>query len=680
MSSLVDLHIRPFFTLLKKEVRALIPLGLLGFMLFSGDLISRPLTERIDENTYNHVAHVVGSEGGFLAFMFGLLAFFIAYAAFPREHDERTIEFLYAIPVRRSAIFFAKVIAGLIVLWTVAAMGQCTNYVLQVLNPNSIDGHQMTWDLALRVVFLHGMVATVLYAHGLFASAFRMFGVLPYALLFFLILTVTELMPSMAWLSPSSIVLGEYEGATLVIPWGYIAFHVVVSLMAALCAYVAWMGPLDRMRELFATRSTLATIVLAASAVGVVGLGMVLFIFWIAMTYGQRGQAPPEDPRAERPVEEVSFGTAEARTDHYAFVYPSSMEDRALRLISRADRILEAASRVVGASRVPSITVDMAEQSGHHEGIASGTRVRMGTQGQADWRLVHVLAHESAHVLQSEVSNRYLMEHGLTTRFFIEGGAEWVAFETVSEGRLAGTVTAEEQQQDAELRRFSRVVAATSFERHRIRLEDTLDDTTFRARWDTTLAYPYGETFAEAVARACGDDAVGRAFATFGREGAPQDATGESLYRDAFTSIGCDYEAVAAAHELLIAETLRAERALIDTIPRMQGGVVGVENGDVIIEATLDRAPLMVASPRGERATQYNLRVRNDASASDAEVRGFRGAIVPPAPGEESAPTRVRFYVPRISLTGARFDFLFSMDVDERAFPFSEAWQSAPVP
>ena len=379
-------------------------------------------------------------------------------------------------------------------------------------------------------------------------------------------------------------------------------------------------------------------------------------------------------------MEEVSFATSEARTDHYAFVYPSSMEDRALHLISRADRILEAASRVVGASRVPSITVDMAEQSGHHEGIASGTRIRMGTQGQADWRLVHVLAHESAHVVQSEVSNRYLMEHGLTTRFFIEGGAEWVAFETVSEGRLAGTVTAEEQQQDAELRRFSRVVAATSFERHRIRLEDTLDDTTFRARWDTTLAYPYGETFAEAVARACGDDAVGRAFDTFGREGAPQDATGESLYRDAFTSIGCDYESVAAAHELLIAETLRTERALIDTIPRMQGGVTGVENGDVVIEATLDRAPLTVASPRGERATQYNLRVRNDASAPDTEVRGFRGAIVPPTLGEESAPTRVRFYVPRASLTGARFDFLFSMDVDERAFPFSEAWQSAPVP
>lgn len=672
--------IRPFFTLLKKEVRALLPLGLLGFALISGDLISRPLTERIDENTYNHVAGIAEGEGGTLAFIFWLLAFFIAYAAFPREHDERTIEFLYAIPVRRSAIFFAKALAGVLVLWAVAVMGQCTNYVLQALNPNSIHGHQMTWELALRVVFLHGTVATVLYAHGLLASAFRMFGVLPYVLLFFIIANVTELVPSIVWLSPGSIVSTEYEGAMLVIPWGYIAIHVVVSSLAGMAAYVAWMGPLDRMRELFATRSTLATIVLAVGAMAVCGIGMVLFIIWVAMTYGQPGHAPPEDPRAERPVEEVSFATAEARTDHYAFVYPSSMQDRALRLISRADRIVETASSVMGASRIPSLTVDMAESSGHHEGIASGTRIRMGTQGQSDWRLVHVLAHESAHVLQSEVSNRYLMEHGQTTRFFIEGGAEWIAFETVSEGRLAGTVTVEEQSEDAELRRFSRIVAAASFERHRIRLEDTLDDASFRARWDTTLAYPYGETFAEAVARACGDAAVGRAFATFGRAGAPQDITGESLYRDAFASIGCDFEAVAAAHELLMAETLSRERALIDTIPRMQGGVVGVENGDVVIVATLDRASRTVPSPRGERATQYNLRVRNDAGAPDTEVRSFRGVIVPPAPGEESAPTRVRFYVPRASLTGARFDFLFSLDVDERAFPFSETWQSAPVP
>lgn len=680
MSSFIATHIRPFTTLLKKEVRALLPLGLLGFVVISGDLISRPLTERIDENTYDHVASISEGEGGTLAFIFWLLSFFIAYAAFPREHDERTIEFLYAIPVRRSAIFVAKVMAGLLVLWGVAAMGQCTNYVLQVLNPNSINGHQMTWALALRVVFLHGMVATVLYAHGLFASAFRIFGVLPYVLLFSIIATVTELVPSMAWLSPGSIVAAEYEGAVMVIPWGYIAIHMVVSSLAGIAAYVAWMGPLDRMRELFATRSTFATVLLGVGALCVSGIGMVLFVVWAVITFSQPGHVPPEDPREARPVAEVSFETAEATTDHYAFVYPSSMEDRALRLISRADRILEAATRIVGASRAPSITVDMAEQSGHHEGIASGTRIRMGTAGQADWRLVHVLAHESAHVLQSEVSNRYLMEHGLTTRFFIEGGAEWVAFETVSEGRLAGTVTAEEQQQDVELRRFSRIVAATSFERHRIRLEDTLDDTTFRARWDTTLAYPYGETFAEAVARACGDDAVGRAFATFGREGAPQDATGESLYRDAFASIGCDYEAVAAAHELVIAETLRSERAFIDTIPRMQGGVVGVENGDVILVATLDRPSLTVTSPRGERATQYNVRVRNDPAAPDTEVRGFRGAIVPPAAGEERGPVRVRFYVPRISLTGARFDFLFSMDVDERAFPFSEAWQSAPVP
>ncbi len=37
-------------------------------------------------------------------------------------------------------------------------------------------------------------------------------------------------------------------------------------------------------------------------------------------------------------------------------------------------------------------------------------------------------------------------------------------------------------------------------------------------------------------------------------------------------------------------------------------------------------------------------------------------------------------HVPRLAITGARFDFLFSQDVGPRAFPNSEEWQSAPAP
>jgi hypothetical protein len=659
--------VRAFVTLFAKELKALLPLAILGFALISGDLISRPVTERIDENTYDHVAGVAPGEGGFLAFVFWLLSFFVAYAAFPREHDERTVELLYALPVRRRSIFVAKVLAGLVTLWGVAAMGQCTNYVLQALNPNSVEGHQMHLPLVLGVIFLHATVASVLYFHGLFASVFRMFGVLPYTFLFFVLLLAEELVPSLAWLNPKVIVDFEYEGSALLLPWSAIATHAAVAAVMGALAYVGWMGPVDRLREIFATRSTWTTVLLGVGSATVLIGGFVMFVVWVAVTYSAPGRPPPQDPTAERPVEELDFGTSEARTRHYAFVYPSGSEERVLRLVRRGDRVLETAAGVIGASELPFIAVDLAEESGHHEGIAAGTRIRMGARGQDDWRLVHVLAHESAHVLQSQVSRRYLMDHGATTRFFIEGGAEWVAFETVAEGRLGDAVSPEEQREDAELRRWSRIVAAAAWERHRIRFEDTLDDGSFRARFDTTLAYPYGETIAEAVARACGDAAVGATFRTFGREGAPQDAVGEALFRDALASVGCDLEGVLSAHDALMTETATAERAVLDAIPRMRGGVVGLEGAEVLIEATLDRAPLPTE--------RYLVRVRNDAGAADTEVRGFHGEVV-----EGSSPRRVRYFVPRVALTGARFDFLFSMDVDPRAFPYSEEWQGAPVP
>jgi hypothetical protein len=87
-------------------------------------------------------------------------------------------------------------------------------------------------------------------------------------------------------------------------------------------------------------------------------------------------------------------------------------------------------------------------------------------------------------------------------------------------------------------------------------------------------------------------------------------------------------------------------------------------------EATLDRARLA--------HEEYVVRIRNDAGAPDTEVRAFHGQLVP-GTGIDGSPRRIRFLVPRLAITGARFDFLLSLDVDPRAFP-SEEWQSASPP
>jgi hypothetical protein len=132
-------------------------------------------------------------------------------------------------------------------------------------------------------------------------------------------------------------------------------------------------------------------------------------------------------------------------------------------------------------------------------------------------------------------------------------------------------------------------------------------------------------------------------------------------------TIGCDYEHAGERWEELMQELATSRRADIDAIPRMSGGAIGWDQGAMVVEATLDRAPLA--------HEHYAIRVRADAATPDTEVRAAEGTIV-----EGSVPRRVRFTLPGFRARGLRFEILFSVVVDERAFPVSEAWQSAAVP
>lgn len=648
--------------LYRKELRSLLPMFALSAFLVSGDLIGRPLTERLDEDAFSDVAGIAAGEGTFLAFILSILSFMMAYASLPREHDEGTIELLYALPITRRGIYLAKSLAGLTMLWLTCALGQITNALIVAWNPSSFEGSQLDLRLASTAALLHGLVATVMYGHGLLASFFRRFGLLPYAMLAYVLVVLTEVAPELAWLDPLRIARCEYVGARLEVPWVDAAFHLGLGGLAAMLGYVLWMGSMDGLRGLFARRSTLFTVGFGCATAFLAFVGFFVMGFWAVSEYGS---TPPEDPRVAREAEGVTFQTSEARTAHYVFVYPDNLHESAMQLVTRSDRVLEALTHEVGETRVPAVTVDLAEVSQHHEGITAGARIRMGLTDQDGWRLVHVLAHESAHVLQGTVSGLRLMENGDTTRFFVEGGAEWLAFEACT--GTSSVMTEDELAQERELRAASRLVAVTSWERQQVRFDDLVDNTRFVERWDTALAYPLGETLGEALARACGPRAYGDVVRAFTRDDLPQDAQHDVLFRHVLGTIGCDYEHVGAAWDALMSETAAAERARIDAIPRLSGGVIGYDERDLVVEATLDRAPLA--------HEHYLLRIRADAATPDTEVRAVQGQIV-----QGSAPRRVRFRVPSSAIRGLRFEMILSVVVDERAFPASEAWQGAAVP
>ena len=96
-------------TLYRKELRGLLPLLVLIALLFGSDFLFRPVAERLDVVSWvDQSGHLSPGEGKIYALLLMAMALIAAYSVFPREHDEMTIELLYALPITRRSIFFFR--------------------------------------------------------------------------------------------------------------------------------------------------------------------------------------------------------------------------------------------------------------------------------------------------------------------------------------------------------------------------------------------------------------------------------------------------------------------------------------------------------------------------------------------------------------------------------------------
>ncbi len=630
--------------LVRKELRALAPIALLGALLMSGDLLYRPLLERLDEVTWTHICDYVepGGGGGFVGYVLLILAASVAFAAYPREHDERTIELLASLPIRRSTIFAAKVLAGLVTLWAMNASLFVTDGLQSTLSPASLSGDQWRLDLALRFFAMQAAVCSIGYAHGLLASVLRLFGIIPYVLILVLAAIVAEGFPAAAWIDPTELLVARYDGTSLVIPWLPLAIHGVVALLALGLAYLAWSGPaerigraLERLRESIAGKIAFGCV--SVPAIGTLGLVALALLI---------GGVPDDPDTAE---DDGSFETTQRTTERFVFTYPTSLQARAVPLMDAADGMHEALRLRLGAERGPVLVADLSDTSSEHLGISTWTHVRVGLAAERDpVRLRRTFAHETAHAFQHVLSDG---RRSAAARFFAEGSAEHLAFLVVPGNE--------------ELRR-ARVIAAATWVRHRMQLEDLADDERLRARFDPMLVYPIGELWTAALVETHGERAIGDVLRAMGREGAPQDLGARAYWEALLRAAGCDLEATLATFEQRVAALAREEHASIEALPRIGGGVVGAEGSSLRVVATLDRD----APPD---ATIW-LRIRARPDSPDPATLAVRGTRDP------DDPRRVTFSVHRALIPSARFQLLFSVRPDEQGWPFSETWQWASAP
>ncbi|MCB9596221.1 MAG: ABC transporter permease [Sandaracinaceae bacterium] len=633
-----------------KELRSLWPFLVLTSLLMSGDLIHRPFMERLDEQTWEGIAsYLRAGEDGTFGWVFAILAVCIAYAAFPREHDEGTIRFLHSLPVRRPLIFVAKVAAGLTIVWTGVGLLLLTDTAQSVWNTSSFEGGHWRADIALTHVAMQVAFGFIAYAHGLLGSVLRRFGILPYALVLVVASILKDVFPPAAWIDPTELLVARYEGSHLVIAWGPWIAHGFVALVALATAYAAWMGPADRIGAgLGRAGATLAGKLAFGCGTALAGVG-VLALSALVSSIGPSDE--PIEPTDE-PVEVASIDTRQARTARYEVTYPANLEARASALIEHIDAIHAGVQRELGADVGPVLVADLTETSSEHLGIASWTHLRVGLVGERDVvRLHHTFAHETVHAFQHRLSDLRQGDAERATHFFAEGSAEHVAFRVAPNGPA---------------HRQARAVAAATWARHRMSSDDLIDERALRRRFDTSLVYSLGDRWSAALASTCGDAAIGDALRAMAREGAPRDLAPRAFWEDTLRAIGCDLESVDAAFDALMDADAEELTDVIDGLPRLGGGVAGRDGATVRVVALLDRDV--------DPSMTFFVRLRSDPDSEDTETITVRGQRDP------DAPRRVVHRVSRALIPSSRFQLQLCALDDPRGWPFCETWQWASVP
>lgn len=626
--------------LLRHELRKLAPLFIVLIFMQWGDILFEPFYERLDEHAW------IGSSDGGMgdALLLLTLSLVLAHALFVREHDEGTIDFLYSLPLSRRQIFFTKVLAALVALFVAEIAGQLSAWVVQLPNHQSFSGHQFRIGLAISRSLLSFSLSVIALCYGVLGSFFRRFALLLYALAGVLVTVCERVFPGANRFDPTRIVNFEYEGSRLVVPWQALTLHLGAAAVALVLGYLLWTDAVERARPLLRR--------LTSGWIGVVGtLVAVGLLVWLFL--------PSRTAKLDAPAEYEDFSTLKAETAHFSIVYPYNLRERALAVIRIADQAYVDVQGALDARAGAPIALDLTFTGDEYAGLAAWHKIRLdlarGVADDADGtQLTRALYHEVTHAFEFQESDRRIQDHDGETHFFTEGLAEVISRQLVpaSRGGLA-----------------AHRLAAAAMARQRVRFEELIDESAFSVRHYEPLVYPLGETWAEALIRACGPKAPGQLLRAMGRKDAPQEESALAFWQDSVRAAGCDLERVNATWHASIGELQRRERAFLDTLPRLSGGVARREGRDLVLRALPDRA-----SPPGMR---YLARVRNSASTPESETReveahGTRGAVAKGA--------AVELRVPAAWISGNAFEVQLGLAFDPDGMPYFEDWRPAHVP
>lgn len=631
-------------TLFKTEFRQLWPLAGLWLMLellHTGLLV---FTTRLDESEYSVLCNTFCEPGvnSNAVFIIVAIIVWVGWSLFPRDSDDGTLAHLQSLAVTRPQIFASKVVAGFALLASFYLFSSAVTYLFVWLNPQSIHGKYyaaMEWQHLLR----HLAFSAIVLCHAVFLSSFRLVGLVLYAGYFVVVGWLESQMGNVGAWNLLNLLKVDFYGSELITDWSMYLFHGIVALVALWLGYLRWMR-----REASQAFGSIAlnSPWLTVPFMAFLFIGLIGFVLQHSdKSVAQRNQ---------------NFGTLE--TQHYRFVYQQNAAPYAEELAAQADAMLERMADYLNTDPPPKVQTDLTANTSHVAGLAVHNRIRMRLRRFAqDTENQFVLAHETAHVFQSTVSQRRLKKVSASVGFFIEGMAQQVAFEIIPDERR---------------RRLNWVVGAVAAKRHELNFEDLVDPKTFTEKFDAELPYTLGDLWVNTMTEVCGDDSLGKFLNIIGSKDSVLSLRGTAFWRQHLQRIPCELEDINFRFRERIETINESDEAKAIPITQSVNLRVDESNDDTIwmdvtvenpFEADEDGLPIA--------GKDYMLRVRSGASLTrglDNTLSGF--------PQSQDEPNVVSFRLSKAQLNDNRFQYQIGYlgGYDYRTV-FDE-WQNATVP
>lgn len=579
--------------LVAKELRDQRPFLWLALFFIAADVVTTLWTEPLGFAPFASTFSSRFEAGGDMAILTFILAFALGSGLLVREQDDRTLEFLDALPTSRWSLFGVKLLValGTVLVYPLGAS-------LWLLFGHALSRTSLDPGLHLDVLWV-GTVLRVAQALTVLALALALAPLrrLCWTALAALMLGLSLLQERVPWVSalnPLRLTAPDFEGTRWRWPLEALGLQLSVACVLLALALAQFLGLGERLAGAMQRRlqgSWLGTLATLAT----VGMFTAVLVRLVGDAPSEAEADGGDSPRVEFPT----ATSARADTRHYQFTYPAHLSRSAQPLLDGADGVFEQVRAFLGVEAGPPVQADLAGSARHTAGTAYWNTLRLNLAGLTGAEeALGVLRHETTHVLAQRLTGVDAAQNLTNLRLLSEGLATYV------EHRFGGGSEELEALQ---------LIAAAARARREVKMEELLDVERLGAERDENWVYPLGRAFIEVLVRRHGDGAPTRVLTALGRKDAPEGLEGALAWQDAFQTAGIDLSRVFDDFFVYLDEQARLRADVIDALPRPRGAVER-RDGRVGIRAVVDGAV-----PDGWRVV---CRFRPEETSDPHEVEG----------------------------------------------------------